>query len=218
MLGRRKESNVEQTIHEEMGNVITHGIGFVFSLIAFFALIASTSNRGNAWHIASATIYGASLVILYLCSTMYHAAKKERKELFQRLDHISIYLLIAGTYMPITMIALEKEVGLPLFGVECALCFIGVTFKAIYGHRLEILSGIFYLLMGWIVIFAIKPICAALPPEGLFWLFLGGFFYTMGFVFFALDRRYHFFHTVWHLFVMGGSLSHFVLVFNYVIP
>ncbi len=218
MFRRRDETVPHQTLREELANVITHGLGFILSIIACVLLVYSALQRGDRSHVASAVVYGTALVLLYLCSTLYHGSKDRAKEVLQRLDHICIYLLIAGTYMPIALISLKGMVGHILFGIECSLCFIGVTFKAIFGARMATLSGAFYLLMGWLVVVALEPLCLALPSQALLGLFLGGAFYTLGFVFFALDRKFHYFHTIWHVFVLAGSLSHFLTIFFYVMP
>lgn len=217
MLIKKKETFPYQTLKEEIANAITHGLGFILSLIGCVFIIYNSVQKGSTWHIASSCFYGGSLVILYAVSTFYHACQSSIKTVLQRLDHISIYLLIAGTYMPVTLLALKGIVGWTLFGFECSFCFIGITFKAIYGHKYPAFSGAFYLIMGWLAVFAIKPIISALPFYALLWLLLGGIFYTLGFLFFAFDKKYHYFHTIWHLFVLAGSFSHFYLIFFYVI-
>ncbi|MBI5274422.1 MAG: hemolysin III family protein [Chlamydiales bacterium] len=218
MLPRKKDPFAPQTLQEEFANSITHGFGLLLSLIACALLIYNSITRGDTSHIVSSSIYGGSLVTLYTISTLYHACQTRMKKLLRRLDHISIYLLIAGTYMPITLIVLQGVVGWTLFILEYLFCVIGIAFKIIFGHRFEALSGAFYLIMGWLAIFAIEPIVATLPFYGILSLFLGGIFYTLGFIFFALDTKYHYFHTIWHMFVLAGSFAHFYLIFYYVIP
>lgn len=217
MIYRKEDSLTSQTVREEIANAITHGIGLVFALIGCIFLILQSMKGGSGWYIASSVFYGCSLVATYTTSTLYHVCRNKAKEVLQRLDHISIYLLILGTYMPISLLVLKGDLGWTLFGFEASFCVIGVTFKAIYGHKYEALSGAFYLLMGWLAIFAIEPIMSALPTYGLAWLLAGGIFYTFGFVFFALDQKYHYFHTIWHLFVLAGSFAHFYLISSYVV-
>lgn len=219
MFSKKEEILTYQTLREEIANAVTHGLGFIFSLIGSISLVYYSIKNGNTWHVASTSFYGSSLIAMYAISTLYHVCQNgtKAKKILQRLDHISIYLLIMGTCTPITLLVLKGSVGWTLFGFECSLCFIGITFKAIYGHRYAALSGAFYLLMGWLVIFAIRPIISALPYYGLVWLFAGGLFYTLGFIFFALDKKYRYFHTIWHVFVLAGSFSHFYLISSYVI-
>lgn len=213
----KKENDLTSQSHkEELVNVLTHGLGFIFSLIGCYYLIYKAIKNGDVLPITCSVFYGASLVATYTTSTLYHLCHSRAKEILQRLDHISIYLLITGTCTPIALLVLKGSVGWTLFGVECSFCFIGVTFKAIYGHKYVALSGMFYLLMGWLVIFAIKPLIASLPIHALVWLFTGGVFYTLGFLFFALDQKYHYFHAIWHLFVLAGSFAHFYLISSYV--
>jgi len=217
MLYKKEEHLSSQTLREEIANAVTHGFGFICSVLGCISLIYYSIKEGSAWHVVSSSCYGGSLVATYTTSTLYHVCRNKAKEVLQRLDHISIYLLITGTYMPITLLVLKGSVGWTLFGFECSLCFIGVIFKAVYGHRYAALSGAFYLLMGWLAIFAIEPIIKALPSYGPAWLLAGGIFYTLGFIFFALDKKYHYFHTIWHLFVLAGSFAHFYLISYYVI-
>lgn len=216
MFIRKEEGCTSQTLKEEIANVITHGIGFLLSVVACSYLLLEALKHGGALHMACSIFFGIALVTTYTTSTLYHLSRNKVKAVLQRLDHISIYLLIAGTYMPIALLVLKGKLGWTLFGAECSLGLVGITFKAIYGHKYEALSGAFYLLMGWLVIFAIKPLLATLPIDALAWLFAGGACYTGGFVFFALDQKYHYFHALWHLFVLGGSFAHFYLISAYV--
>ncbi len=216
MFVKKEEACAHQTHKEEILNAVTHALGFIFSLIGCIYLIYEVRKNGSVLHVACSAFYGASLVATYTTSTLYHLCRNSAKEVLQRLDHISIYLLITGTCMPISLLVLKGSLGWALFGVECSFCFIGITFKAIYGHKFAALSGAFYLLMGWMVIFVIKPLVASLPIHALAWLFAGGVFYTLGFFFFALDQKYHYFHAIWHLFVLAGSFAHFHLISYYV--
>ena len=192
-----------QTIKEEIANSITHGIGFILSTVAFIVLLYSSIKRGSAMHIVSCSFYGASLFILYIMSTLYHAlTHKTAKKVFRRLDHISIYFLIFSTYMPLALVVLKGGYGWTLFGLQCLFCTTGIVFKAVFGPKLEALSTIFYLVMGGVAIFAIKPLIAAMSFAALMWILLGGLFYTVGIIFFATDKKFSFHHTIWHLFVL----------------
>jgi len=208
-----------QSIKEEIANSITHGIGAILSIIAFSVLLYCSITRGTAKHIFSCAFYGGSLVVLYVISTLYHAITHEvAKKILRRLDHISIYLLIFGTYIPITLVVLSGAIGWTLFGVECGFCVFGITFKAIYGPKFEVLSTLFYLFMGCCALIAIKPIYDAISLKGMMYVLYGGIFYVLGIIFYALDKKFRFFHSIWHVFVLLGSFFHFFMVFNYVIP
>jgi hemolysin III len=214
-----KEAITFQTLKEEIANTITHGIGIILSFIGSVVLLYNSISKGNVWHIVSSSIYGGALLSLYSTSTLYHiATNKTAKKVLRRLDHISIYLLIAGTYMPLILVLLRGAFGWTIFGIETGLCLIGVTFKAIFGPKYEVLSLIFYLLMGWLAIFTIKPIFLALSIKGLIWLLLGGFFYSLGVFFFITDKLFAYFHAIWHVFVLLGSICHFLMIFLYVVP
>ncbi len=214
---RKPQQCTGQTPWEEVANVITHGLGFVLSFLGCFYLFSCVRETGTLLHRISSGVYGSTLCLAYCCSTLYHLCRNRAKQILRKLDHISIYLLITGTYMPITLLALKGAVGWTLFGIQSSLCTIGITLKSIFGYKYEALSGAFYLVMGWLIIFAIKPLITALPFYAVMWLLAGGIFYTFGFVFYALDQRYHYFHAIWHLFVLAGSFAHFYLISAYVV-
>jgi len=216
MFVKKEETFTSQTHKEEIANALTHGFGFIFSLIGGIFMVWEVVKNGSILHIASSVFYATSLLATYTTSTLYHLCRNKAKKILQRLDHISIYLLITGTYMPISLLVLKGNLGWTLFSIECSFCFIGITFKSIYGHKYPALSGVFYLLMGWLIIFAIESLVASLPTYALALLFTGGIFYTFGFLFFALDQKYHYFHAIWHLFVLAGSYFHFYLISSYV--
>lgn len=222
MIFKKKTTEVSitnQTIKEEIANSITHGIGVLLSIIAFFVLLKSSISRGSTRHIVSCSLYGSSLLILYSVSTLYHSIPHIKvKKVLRVLDHMCIFLLIAGTYMPITLVLLQGALGWTLFGFECALCLLGIAFKLIFGTRFSFLSMLFYLLMSYVIVFAMKPIYEAASINGLMWIILGGVFYTCGIIFFAIDKKISYFHTIWHLFVLAGSFCHFIMVFFYIIP
>lgn len=203
-----------QSLKEEIANAITHGVGACLSIAALVVLIVLASIHGNAWHVVSFSIFGSSLVILYTSSTLYHSLTNERaKRLFRKLDHISIFLLIAGTYTPFCLITLHGWIGWTLFGIVWACAVTGIVFKSISVGKLELLSTILYILMGWMVIIAIKPLYNNLPPNGFLFLVLGGASYTLGAVFFMYDRI-KYFHGIWHIFVLAGSVFHFFSVLS----
>lgn len=213
------EKKYISSFKEEIANSITHGMGVVLSIIGFVLLLYKSIAQGSVCHVVSCAFYGGSLFLLYIISTLYHAITHPvAKKVLRRLDHISIYLLIFGTYMPLTLIALKGPFGWTLFGLECGCCVFGIAFKAVFGTKFEIVSTLFYLLMGWIAVFAIKPMYAVISGKGLFWIVAGGLFYTLGVLFFAIDKKVSYFHAVWHVFVLLGSICHFFTVLWYVIP
>lgn len=206
-----------QTLGEEIANSVTHGVAALLSLVALPILVVGAVQKGGALNILSSSIFGASLVLLYLASTLCHSLPRGRaKQVFEILDHCAIYLLIAGTYTPFLLVSLGGTWGWSLFGVIWGLALLGVIFKSVFGIRYPMASNALYLLMGWLVLVAIKPMMAAVPEAGMMWLLAGGIAYTLGVVFFVLDNRWRFAHFVWHLFVLSGSACHFLAVFFYV--
>lgn len=205
------------SFHEELWNSITHGVGAFLSVAALVLLLVYAAG-GGASHVISAAIFGVTLILLYSASTLYHSFRQPRlKSFFKILDHSCIYLLIAGTYTPFLMVTLRGVLGWVLFAVIWLMALAGVLFKIFFVHRFKILSTIAYIFMGWIIIFAIKPLTAALPSGGLIWLVAGGLAYTTGAIFYAWDRL-PFNHAIWHLFVLAGSVCHFFAVIFYVLP
>ena len=204
------------TLGEEIANSITHGIGAALSIAGLVAIVAVAALDRPAWQVVACAIYGTSLVLMYVSSAMYHALTNERaKRVFKILDHSSIYLLIAGTYTPFTLITLRGPWGWSLFAVVWGLCVCGVVFKSLWIGRLKVASTVVYLLMGWCVVVAIRPLLAALPWTGFMWMLAGGLCYTAGVAFYANSRRFA--HSIWHLFVMAGSVCHYWAVFHYVL-
>ncbi len=201
---------------EEFWNVLTHGLGLVFSIFALVLLIVHAGLHQNVWHIVSYSIYGTTLVILYLASTLYHASRtpKIRKKL-NVFDHASIYLLIAGTYTPFLLISLHGPWGWSLFAVVWSLAIIGIVLKLFFTGRYDKISTLFYVVMGWMIVIAIKPLIAALPSDGLFWLVAGGIGYSLGAIFY-LFHKLPYNHAIFHVFVLLGSCFHFIAVFFYV--
>jgi hemolysin III len=209
---------VRQAFHEEVANSITHGVGLAFSVIGLVVLIVLACLYGSALHIASCSVYGATMVMLYAASTLYHSFRSPRiKHIFKIIDHCSIYLLIAGTYTPFTLVMLRGGWGWSLFGIIWMLSFVGIVFKLFFVNKFQILSTIVYVLMGWLAIVAIKPMVQMIPFNCILWLVAGGLFYTIGVLFFAWHRiPYN--HAIWHVFVVAGSVCHFLAVLLYVIP
>jgi hemolysin III len=203
---------------EAIANSVTHGIGALLSVIGLIVLVVLAALRGGPRLIVSVSVYGATLCLLYLISTLYHAIPAPRaRRVFRVLDHASIYLLIAGSYTPFTLVLLRGSWGWTLFGLVWGIAVIGVVFKAFATGRFGILSGCLYIAMGWLVVIAIKPLLLVLPLSGFIWLMAGGLFYTGGMAFFAKDRV-PYFHMIWHLFVLAGSVCHFVAILRYVLP
>ena len=199
---------------EEIANSVSHGVGFLAAVATIPILIIGALNDGAA-AVVGATIFGATMALLYLTSTLYHAVRPNRaKRIFQILDHSAIYLLIAGTYTPFTLGVLRGGWGWTLFGVIWGLAVIGIILKSVRGIRYPRLSTAIYIAMGWLVLVAAKPLIDNVPGWGLFWLIAGGVAYTAGVAFYA-SQRIRYAHFVWHLFVLAGSACHFVAVFRY---
>ncbi|MGD0938710.1 MAG: hemolysin III family protein [Terracidiphilus sp.] len=200
-----------------LANAITHGIGAVLAIIGAIVLIAA-STRGSARLVVSCTVFSVTLVLVYVCSTLYHSLVRTRaRHVFHILDHSSIYLLIAGTYTPFTLITLHGALGWTIFGIEWGLAVAGVIFKSFAVDRFEVASALVYLAQGWFVVVVVVPLIHALGWHGLAWLGAGGVAYTLGIVFFALDRL-RYFHALWHLFVLAGSVAHYFAILYYVVP
>ncbi len=206
----------EQTLNEEIANSVTHGLGAGLSVAALSILVTLAGLEGDPWRIVSFSIFGTALILLYLASTLYHAFQNPRvKRFFNMMDHSMIFILIAGSYTPFTLVTLRGAWGWTLFGLIWGFALAGVTFKIIFKRRFMMVSVGFYLAMGWLVVIAMKPLIDALPPWGLGWLAIGGACYTLGVVFYIFDRL-PYWHTIWHLFVLGGSFSHFFAVLWFV--
>jgi hemolysin III len=199
----------KQSLGEEIANSITHGTGVGLSIAALVILLVLAARQGDTWKTVSFSIYGATLIILYLASTLYHAIPHPGfKRFFRVLDHCSIFLLIAGTYTPVTIGVMRGAWGWTLFGVIWALAIVGINLKVFALDRRKKLSLLIYLLMGWMIVIAVKPLLSVLEPASLVWLLIGGACYTLGIIFFVL-KKMPYAHSVWHLFVLGGSVCHF---------
>ncbi|MDR3345830.1 MAG: hemolysin III family protein [Campylobacteraceae bacterium] len=201
----------------EKFNAISHLVGFLLAIAALVVLVVFASLKGDAWKIVSFSIYGATLTILYGISTVYHSISGRRKKLLQRLDHLSIYLLIAGSYTPFTLVSMRGGWGWSIFGVVWGLAVFGIVQEFFTKSEKRILSLVIYIIMGWLIVIALKPLISYMPAGGIFWLAMGGLFYTGGVYFFINDERVRHFHGVWHIFVMLGSISHFFTMAFYVL-
>ena len=197
------------SLGEEIANSVTHGIGAALSVAGLVLLVVFASLYGDVWRVVSFSIYGSTLIILYLASTLYHSFPQPRvKRVFQILDHSSIYLLIAGTYTPITLVSMRGPWGWTLFGLIWGMAAGGIVFKAFLTGKFRAISIISYIAMGWLIVIALKPMLKTVPPGMLLWLVIGGLCYTFGIIFYGL-KKLPFNHAIWHLFVLGGSITHF---------
>ncbi len=214
-MGKQDQEKVKSrklTLKEEIFNSITHGIGTILSVAALVILVVHAVGKGDIWHIVSYTIFGSTLVLLYLSSTLYHSFSKERiKNLFARFDHAAIFLLIAGTYTPFLLTVLRGTLGWTLFGIIWGSAITGVIIRSIYLNRFHNLMVALYLVMGWMIVFAGRSIVKGLPSPSLLFLFLGGIFYSVGVIFY-MWRNLKYAHGIWHLFVLAGSIMHFFAV------
>ena len=203
---------------EEKINIVSHVAGLVFGCVALVLLVTRASLHGNAWHVVSFSIFGASLIFLYAASAVYHSAKNPvLRNRLRVVDHASIYALIAGTYTPFALVTLNGPTGWVIFGIIWGLALSGIILKLFFTGKYHLVSTLMYVFMGWIIIFAIKPLINNLSSEGLFWLFAGGMAYTIGAILYSI-KKIKFNHAIFHVFVLIGSASHFVSVYFYVLP
>ncbi|UXI04524.1 PAQR family membrane homeostasis protein TrhA [Photobacterium sp. TY1-4] len=210
------DSNRGQLKKEELANSISHGIALLGLLVGTPFLIIDAARRGDIGYMVGACIFSATAILLYLSSTIYHALPLGRaKRIFRIIDHAAIFLLIAGTYTPFTLGVLKGALGWTLFALIWFLAFIGVMLKTFQRLNHPVLSTGLYLLMGWLIVFALEPMLASVPMAGILWLLAGGLSYTLGVVFFATDSHLLYGHLLWHLFVMGGTACHFFAIFWY---
>ncbi len=202
----------------EIANSVTHGIGTLMAIAGLVLLVVFAAIYGNAWHIVSFSIYGTTLVLLYLSSTLYHSAQEPRRKYILRIiDHSAIYLLIAGTYTPFMLVTLQGTRGWVMFGIIWFLALAGIFYKVFFINRHVVISTLFYLAMGWMIMFSIGDLFRNLPQNGIILLGAGGLAYTLGMLFYA-GRERLLMHAVWHLFVLGGSICHFFSILFYVLP
>jgi len=204
--------------YDELANSITHGVGLLLATAGMVVLVVLACLHGTARHIVTCSIYGSTLVFMYAASTVYHSVRGPRvKHVLRIIDHSAIYLLIAGTYTPFTLVQLRGGWGWTLFGLVWGLTVVGIAWKAIFIRRFAIVGVVIYVLMGWMVVIATKPLLERVPPGAIAWLFAGGIAYTGGIIFFASKRIPHH-HAIWHVFVLIGSVCHYIAVLLYVVP
>lgn len=202
---------------EEIANAITHGIGAILSIVALVFLIIQSAIHGNAWHVVSFTLFGSTMLLMYLCSTMLHSLPSGKaKDIFEIFDHSAIYFFIAGTYTPFLFLVIKGWLGWTIFGIVWGLAIAGTVFKSFFVKKFVLYSTLLYVLMGWLIVFAWKPLMNNLPQNAILLLVLGGLLYTLGSVFYVW-RGFKYHHTLWHVFVIGGSVAHFFCVFLYLV-
>jgi hemolysin III len=211
-------SSPRYTVGEEIANSLTHGVGALLAIGGSAVLVTLAALRGDVWHVVSCSIYGAAMVVLYTASTLYHSITSPRaKEALQVFDHAAIFLLIAGTYTPFTLVSLRGPWGWSIFGVVWGLAAAGILLEIAFPNRWPALSLALYVAMGWVVVVAVKPLLSALPTGGLVLLLLGGLSYTGGIGFYAW-KKLPYSHAIWHVFVLAGTILHFFAVLFYVVP
>ena len=212
-----KNRRKEQTITEEWFNTLSHAITFLTAIAGMVVLIVFGAQNETPWTLFSALIYGISLVLLYAASSLYHGIQKPRtKHFFNILDHCGIYVLIAGTYTPIVLIMIGGSIGWWFFGIQWGLALLGIILKIFYTGRFRLLSTLMYAIMGWLVLIKGETVINLLPTPAFWLLFAGGLAYTVGIVFYVIDTRMKLAHFIWHLFVMAGSILHYLMMVMYV--
>jgi hemolysin III len=203
---------------EELFNIVSHAIGLLFGIAGFILLVVRAATYGDAWHVVSFAVFGGSMIALYAASTLYHSSRNElRRARMRKLDHSAIYLLIAGTYTPFTLVTLQGPVGWTLFGITWGMAAVGITAKLFFTGRFDLLSTLMYVFMGWVIVFAIGPLIDAFAGHGMSWLVAGGIAYSLGAIFYSI-RRLPYGHAIFHVLVLGGSICHFVAVYFFVLP
>ena len=207
-----------QSLGEEIANAVSHGVGTLLAIAATVVLIVKASFHSTAIGVVSACLYGATMILLYCFSTLYHSlTNKKAKRVFQVFDHCSIFLLILGTYIPVSLTLVGGAIGWTLFGIIAGLTVIGIVFNSINLVKWHKLSLVLYILMGWTVIGFGRTVLSAIPKEGLMWLLAGGILYTFGIIFYVMKRK-KYMHFIWHLFVLGGTIMHYIFTLLYCYP
>ena len=211
------EARINKINLEEIINAVTHGLGTVLAVIALVAMLY-VYNNGGTWHVMSCAIYGGSMVLLYLASTLYHSFTNQKlKSIFKFFDHAAIYVLIAGNYTPFALIPLHGDFGWTIFGVIWGVAAVGIIFQMFCVKKFKIFATLCYIAMGWFAVVMIRPLLETVPVETIYWLIGGGVFYTVGAIFYLMHKLpYN--HAIWHLFVLAGSAAHFVAIAKYVLP
>lgn len=208
---------VTYSIEEERLNRITHGLAMLASCAGLVLLITAAARTGDPYRIVSAALFSGILTMFYVVSTLYHSVRSPRlRNLFRILDHAFIYLVIAATYTPFVLVTLRENGGWTMFGIIWGLAVAGVVFKSVATHKFAFLAPALYVAMGWLIVIELEDLLSLLPFNGVVWLFTGGVVYTSGLVFYAIDRI-PCNHAIWHLFVIGGSLCHYLAIYRYVI-
>jgi hemolysin III len=197
-------------------NTVTALFGALIAVLGIVWLLTLAVLTGDPWKIASFSIYGVTLILTYVFATLYHGSNGQAKAFYSKLDHLSIYLLIAGTYTPFTLVTLRESMGWPIFGIIWGMALMGILLDVMPKKGSRMLPVIIYLIMGWLMVVALKPLLQALPIAGVYWLFWGGLLYTGGVVFYLLDGRASYFHGIWHIFVLLGSLCHYLTILYFV--
>ena len=206
------------SLGEEIANSITHGLGALLSVAGLTLLVTYAALQGDVWRIVSFSIYGGSMILLFLMSTLYHSFQHEKvKRVFKMLDHCAIYLLIAGTYTPFLLVTLRGTLGWVMFALIWTLALAGISFKLVFQHRFKKLSVATYILMGWLALFVGHELTRILSSGGMAWLVAGGLAYTLGVIFYV-RKSMPYSHAIWHVFVLAGSLCHYIAIFFYVLP
>jgi len=203
-------------VHGERFNGITHGVGAMASILGGVLLVGIATRSGDAWKVVSVSIYSLTLLLLYLSSTLYHSTRGATKDVLRKMDHCAIYLLIAGTYTPFTLVTLRATIGWTMFGVVWTLAVLGIAQELLYARRGRVLSLVIYVVMGWLAVVGIGPLIDALGRTGFAWLAAGGVSYTAGIVFYATDHKVRHGHGIWHLFVLAGSSCHYIAILLHV--
>ncbi len=200
----------------ERFNSISHLVGLSAAIAGSACLIVNAAQQGDPWKVVSFSIYSSSLILLYLFSTLYHSLRHTTKAVFRRLDHLAIYILIAGTYTPFTLVTLKGAWGWWIFGLVWGLAGLGIVLEMLIPKGRSIVSMVLYVFMGWLIVIALDPLLRSLPTPGFVLLLLGGLFYTSGLFFYSLDKKVPHFHGIWHLFVISGGISHYITIYAYI--
>ncbi len=209
---------IKYSNREEWANAITHGIAVIMSYFGLILLWIKSISRGDFVQLTTAIVFGVAAILLFTASTVYHILRKGKwKHIFQIVDHIAIYILIAGTYTPITLVLMKDFDGIYIFYLVWVVSIAGIIYKLFFFEKYKLVSVVFYIGLGWTVLIKLDVLLFSMPPEITYWLLLGGIFYTMGVLFFLWEKL-KFSHAIWHMFVIAGCSCHYYLVYNYVIP
>lgn len=218
MMLKDKVDIPKYSLGEEITNAVLHGLGSLLSIAALVLCVVFSAIHGNIYAVVSSCIYGATLIILYTMSCLYHSLKiNNAKRIFRIIDHCSIYLLIAGTYTPFTLVSLNGFLGWIMFGIVWCAAIIGIILNAINIEKFKTISMILYISMGWVIVFTFKPLLDAVDVGGIYLLLAGGIIYSVGAIFYGVGKKIKYMHSIWHFFVLSGSILHFFSILLYVI-